>query len=281
MVYASVWKDTYYTTTASTFNYTITDENNNTIFAGRAQKMPGQENIRININKVCQDYLWQELDAILGGGNLESQNGAIRQFHLKNQTGGTEETYSFLLCYDYDFNWTGQTGVTLSQPIDERLISGMTALTTRIIAGRVVTTTASAPTKTTCGDYGLYYLNRRGGWDAFAIQGTGVKSEAITQYLTDKAFDNNTREFEANRYLAEIKTSYVLNTHYLSDEQAENLAKNLLSSNFVYLHCLKTGEIKPVIITDTSVTYQTYQTNGKKMAQYKIAVTESQSKLRR
>ena len=281
MVFASVWKDTFYTTTASTFAYTIVDEGGNTIFAGRAQKMPGQENIKININKVCQDYLWQELNAILAGGNVESQNGAIRQFHLKNQTGGTVEDYSFLLCYDYTFNWTGQTGVTLSQPIDERLISGMKALTTRIISGRVVATTASTPTAITCGDYGLYYLNRRGGWDAFAIQGTGVKTEAITQYLTDKAFDNNTLEFEANRYLAEIKTSYTLNTHYLTDAQAENLAKNLLSSNMVYLHNLKEGYIAPVIITDTSVTYQTYQTNGKKMAQYKIAVTESQSKLRR
>ena len=72
-----------------------------------------------------------------------------------------------------------------------------------------------------------------------------------------------------------------MNTHYLSDEEAANLSKNLVGSNMVYLHNLMDGTIRPVIITDTQVTYQTYQTNGKKMAQYKINIVESQSKIRR
>ena len=81
--------------------------------------------------------------------------------------------------------------------------------------------------------------------------------------------------------LTEIQTVYELNTHYLTDEQSENLAKNLLGSNLVYLHDFTDGVVRPVVIQDKAVTYQTYQTNGKKLAQYKITVAESQIKHRR
>lgn len=280
MVYAPIYKDTYYTTTAETLTFNILFEGN-VIFNGKAYRMPNQENLRININKVCQSYLSQNINTIFTGATSETNSMAIGEFTLRNGT-TILETYTFLNCYDYDFNWTGQTGVTLSQPISDVYGYGMRVLTTRIDGSRNVVTSASTPAHTdNCIQYGLYYVNRRGGWDALGIRGTAKKKEAITQFTTDRSFDNNTREFEANRYLAEIKTSYELNTHYLTDEQAENLAKNLLSSNLVYLHNLKDGTIVPVIITDTSVSYQTYQTNGKKLCQYKINVTESQSKLRR
>lgn len=279
MVYAPVWKDTFYTSGLESLSYTI-EYDGITIFAGRAQRMPN-DILRININKVCQNYLKQNISTLFEGSSSETNTEAIGVFTLKSGS-TTLETYTFLHCYDYDYNWTGQTGVTLSNPVCDTYAAGMRVLTTRINSSRAVVTTASTPTKTNaCAEYGLYYVNARGGWDAFAIQGTGVKKDSITQYKTDKSFNNTTREFEANRYLSEIKTSYTLNTHYLTDEQSENLAKNLFASNLVYLHNLKDGTIKPVIITDTSVSYQTYQTNGKKLSQYKINVEESQSKLRR
>lgn len=132
-----------------------------------------------------------------------------------------------------------------------------------------------------CINYVLYYVNARGGWDSFCIQGSGLKKENITAHTTDRSYDNNTMEFEQMRNVTEIQTVYELNTHYLTDEQSENLAKNLLGSNMVYLHDFTDGTIKPVIIQDKAVTYQTYQTNGKKLAQYKITVAESQIKHRR
>lgn len=132
-----------------------------------------------------------------------------------------------------------------------------------------------------CINYVLYYVNARGGWDSFCIQGSGLKKENITAYTTDRSYNNNTMEFEQMRNVTEIQTVYELNTHYLTDEQSENLAKNLLGSNMVYLHDFTDGTIKPVIIQDKAVTYQTYQTNGKKLAQYKITVAESQIKHRR
>ena len=54
MVYAPIWKDTYYTTTANSLIYTINTDGV-TIFSGKAYKMPGQSSLKININKVAQD----------------------------------------------------------------------------------------------------------------------------------------------------------------------------------------------------------------------------------
>ena len=132
-----------------------------------------------------------------------------------------------------------------------------------------------------CIKYVLYYVNARGGWDSFCIQGSGLKKENITAYTTDRSYNNNTMEFEQMRNVTEIQTVYELNTHYLTDEQSENLVKNLLGSNLVYLHDFTDGVVRPVVIQDKAVTYQTYQTNGKKLAQYKITVAESQIKHRR
>lgn len=280
VIYAPVYKDTYYTTTASSLNYTIY-KGSQLIFSGRAVKMPSQDEIRININKVCQDYLWQNLEFPLG--STQTHSNASATFYLKNAAGSsTIQDYKFIDCYDYDFTWTGTTGTTLSNPICDVYATGVKIPTTRVNSSRNIETSFSNPVHTAgCCQYNLIYCNARGGWDAFVIQGASKKKDAITQYTMDKAFNNQTREYEAFRYISEIKTSYELNTHYLTDEQSSNLAKNLIGSNLVYLQDLVEGWIRPVLITDTTANYQTYQTNGKKMCQYKINVVESQSKIRR
>jgi hypothetical protein len=127
----------------------------------------------------------------------------------------------------------------------------------------------------------LYYLNSYGGWDAFVIEGNTTKKDTFTTYTTDRAYNNNTLEFENNKYVQEIKTTYVMNTGLLTDEQSKNLAKNLIGSIKVYLQNVEEGWTKPVVITDSSVDYQTYATNGQKLSQYKITVQESQSKIRK
>lgn len=277
-IYRPVYADTYYTTTASTLAYQIF-RGDDLIFSGRAVRMPSQDSIRINVNKVAQDYLWQNLEFPLG--STQTHTNAAATFYLKNTAGTTLQDYRFIDCYDYDFTWTGTTGTTLSNPICDVYADGVKVPTTRVNSSRNVTTAFDNPIQTTCAQYALYYVNARGGWDAFVIQGTAKKKDAITQYTMDKAFDNRTRDFETFRYISEVKTSYELNTHYLSDEQASNLAKNLIGSNLVYLQDLVSGDVKPVLITDTTANYQTYQTNGKKMCQYSINVVESQSKIRR
>lgn len=282
MVYAPIWKDTYYTTTAASLTYKIY-LSDTLIFSGKAYRMPNGNNIQININKICQNYLEQNIDSLLTGSSSSQQNpNAKGDFVLKNGSNTTLETYRFLYDWDYTHNWTGSSA-TLSQPINGEFISGQMKLKTSVAAtgsSNTVTTYRSTGSydKEICGTYVLYYVNARGGWDAFAFH-KGEKSETITQHNYSKTFNNTTYEFEDKRYISEIDTTYKLSTGILTDAQSKSFAKNLVSSNKCYLHNLSEGWIKPVVITDNQVTYKEWD-NVDDVISYQITVKESQTKQR-
>ena len=282
MVYAPIWKDTYYTTTAASLTYKIY-LSDTLIFSGKAYRMPNGNNIQININKICQNYLEQDIDTLLTGSSSSQQNpNAKGDFVLKNGSNTTLETYRFLYDWDYTHNWTGSSA-TLSQPINGEFISGQMKLKTSVAAtgsSNTVTTYRSTGSydKEICGTYVLYYVNARGGWDAFAFH-KGEKSETITQHNYSKTFNNTTYEFEDKRYISEIDTTYKLSTGILTDAQSKSFAKNLVSSNKCYLHNLSEGWIKPVVITDNQVTYKEWD-NVDDVISYQITVKESQTKQR-
>ena len=282
MVYAPIWKDTYYTTTAASLTYKIY-LSDTLIFSGKAYRMPNGNNIQININKICQNYLEQDIDSLLTGSSSSQQNpNAKGDFVLKNGSNTTLETYRFLYDWDYTHNWTGSSA-TLSQPINGEFISGQMKLKTSVAAtgsSNTVTTYRSTGSydKEICGTYVLYYVNARGGWDAFAFH-NGEKSETITQHNYSKTFNNTTYEFEDKRYISEIDTTYKLSTGILTDAQSKSFAKNLVSSNKCYLHNLSEGWIKPVVITDNQVTYKEWD-NVDDVISYQITVKESQTKQR-
>jgi hypothetical protein len=288
---APIWKDTYYTTTADTVNYSIRLDGE-TIFTGKGVKYPGADDMQLNINKICRNYLECDIAGLLetmpsSNTNLDHPN-AQRTFNF--YTGSTKvNDYVFYQDYSYtnDKPTTGSS-IVVSNPINGHFVSGMLKVRTyRGTSSYYTTGSASSSTglgyttRVKCVPYVLYYLNSYGGWDAFAIEGTGIKKDAYTTYKTDQSYNNTTLQFETNKYVQEIKTSYELNTGLLSDEQSANLAKNLLGSIKVYLQNIDEGWIKPVIITDSNITYQTYQTNGRKLCQYKINVQMSQSKIRK
>lgn len=288
---APIWKDTYYTTTANTVNYSIRLDGE-TIFTGKGVKYPGADDMQLNINKICRNYLECDIAGLLetmpsSNTNLDHPN-AQRTFNF--YTGSTKvNDYVFYQDYSYtnDKPTTGSS-IVVSNPINGHFVSGMLKVRTyRGTSSYYTTGSASSSTglgyttRVKCVPYVLYYLNSYGGWDAFAIEGTGIKKDAYTTFKTDQSYNNTTLQFETNKYVQEIKTTYELNTSLLSDEQSANLAKNLLGSIKVYLQNIDEGWIKPVIITDSNATYQTYQTNGRKLCQYKINVQESQSKIRK
>lgn len=288
---APIWKDTYYSTTAASVNYSIRLDGE-TIFTGKGVKYPGADDMQLNINKICRNYLECDIAGLLetmpsSNTNLDHPN-AQRTFNF--YTGSTKvNDYVFYQDYSYtDDKPTTGSSIIVSNPINGHFVPGMLKVRTyRGNSSYYTTGSASSSTglgyttRVKCVPYVLYYLNSYGGWDAFAIEGTGIKKDAYTTYKTDQSYNNTTLQFETNKYVQEIKTSYELNTGLLSDEQAANLAKNLLGSIKVYLQNIDEGIIRPVLIKDTSATYQTYQTNGRKMCQYKITVEESQSKLRK
>lgn len=279
MTKAPIYKDTYYTTSSNSFVYTLNTDGG-AIFSGKAYKMPSQANIKININKVCQDYLRQDIDDILSGSSSGTNVNACKDFILKNSTGGTVETYRFLYDWDYDHNWTGQTA-TLSEPINGEYDTAMYKLKT-VVSGTANTVktfrNTGDYTKLVCADYCIYYVNARGGWDAFAFTGKCRKTDNITQYSFNRAFDNNTREFEAGRYISEIVETFELNTGILTEAQAALFAKHLIGSNNCYLHNTKEGWIKPAVITDTQAKYKL--DDDENVITYTLKIKLSQSKIR-
>lgn len=296
-----IWQDTYYRTAAASARYRITMDGT-TVFSGKAVRYPGAERLQINLNKVCRNYLESDIASIIEGYNPGTEQ-LFRTDHLEGQktfklyVGDTNVAdYRFFQDYSYTYNKaTTGTSINVSNPINGHFVPEMLRLRTirnsnsNASTGSTVYTLGSTSDsepygytkQVECADYALYYLNSYGGWDSFVIEGTGKRKDAFEAYTTDKVYDNTTPEFEYNKYVNEVKTSYELNTGYLTDVQSANLAKNLIGSVKVYLHILREGRIVPVVIDDKNVTYQTYQANGRKMCQYKIQVTESQSKLRK
>lgn len=298
-VSAPIWKDTNYAiaSSASPYSYTINLKTGNqitvngttqdeviSVFSGKAWVRPGEDYLYININKVAQDYLYSDMiDLRNVSSNTSFENKyAYRQFYLANSAGTTVQTFNFLL--DWSYESTGVTANTsLSRPINGHGATNMLYLSTVFNSSQKVITTvnisgSSSYDSTHCGDYAVYYLNRYGGWDSFLIEGSVTKTDKYKRYQTGRAFDNNTLDFQKRTYNNEITETYKLVTGWLTDDQAGILAKHLLSTNMAYLHNLKTGEIMPIVSTDSSGAYKTYRTNGRKRVNYTINVECSQTK---
>ena len=288
MKYYSAWEDVILQRTESVFDYRIYNKNS-LIFQGRAYKRPNADTNDIKLNKIFENYLSNSINDLLNSGEPEDTGiNASKVFQIKKlDADGTEtliDEYTILYDWSYDFRYRG-TNTNLSRPINGRYVAGMYKMHTSVNgqSGTVTNslTAGAYNVLADCGASALYYLNAYGGWDALLIDGTVLKKSTITQYTTDHNYNNNKIEFEQVKYINEIQDAYEINTGFLTDEQAANLSKNLIPSKEVYLHFISDNKIIPVLITDSSVTYQTYQTNNLQMPQYKINVKESQVKLRK
>lgn len=312
MIVRPIWMDTILEREENVFEYSI-EVDGTTIFKGKAYKRPNDMVNKIKVNKICENYLNNDINNMIAvlynspNGSYSTNYEGARLFQIKDKDGVVVEEYTFVYDWSYDERWANEmssimgnpnTGfVNISRPINNRYAAGMWQLgsTLRneymeggINSGKLIcfiqnTAYPVSPNiEDGCrGNYALYYINSYGGWDSFLFEGEVKKEDKIAQYTTDKTYNNTSIDFEMNRYISEIQTSYECNTGWLTDEQAANLAKNLLGTNKCYLHNLGENKIIPVIIEDTAAPYQTYSSNGNMMAQYKIKIKTSQTRIRR
>ena len=303
-VYAPIWKDTYYNVSSaqSPYEYTIELETGRqitqtingvtttvneiaTVFNGKAWVRPGEPYIQVNINKIAQDYLTSDLPDLrnITANTSYVHNEAYRIFYLKTGAGVAQQTYYFLLDWSY-VDKSFSSSFTMGTPINGHGCNGMFFLGTMFnsSSGKVVTSINLSPgssyDNTHCGDYAIYYLTRSGGWCSFLIEGNVVKSDTYNKYNISVPFDNTKPEFQKKTYHNEISTKYEMYTGWLSDEQAANLAENLLGTNKAYLHDLKTGEIIPVLSTVGTAIYKTFKNQGNKKVNYALTLECSQTK---
>lgn len=269
-----IWQDTYYTTAASSMTYYITD-GVNTIFSGKAYKYPDDENIKIKINRICQNHLNSEIPNSVWSSNSGNVNlpDAVKTFHLFNSAGTELSAYTFINDWSY-----AATASTLSNPINGRYAANQYVFTSTINSGKVKV--AYAKSGNLCGDYAIYYCNLKSGWDSFLIEGKVVEGKDITTYEYGKDINNNNIERSLNRYQSNIEQNWDLSTSWLTDSQSKILYDNLLTSNNVYLHNLKTGEIIPVTIQDSAVTNKQFK-NERMLINYKISLKSDNTKIRK
>ena len=286
MAYIPIWKDTEYLYTGQSVTYRV-ELNGETIFNGKAFAAPGETVIKINMNRICENYLHNDDIEVLLNGTQTSEvcytaTGAFKVYI--NGSSIVDEEFLFVYNYNYDPNevYPDDGYYILSSPITDATATNMIQLYTYFLGNNVSNRTDySGYTRNVCGaEYALYYLNAKGGWDTFLIEGNSQRTDKIKRHQYNKTFNNQTIDYEKNTYISEIETSWKLNTGILDDDQAKKMCWHLLSSNKVYLHDLVNNVIKPVVITNTQNVYNTYKNSDKRPIQYEIDVTESQTKLR-
>lgn len=279
-----IYKDTIFEYTGNTLDYSIVMDGL-TIFQGRAYIAPGDSAIKININRICENYLSNDaVDEILANRSYGRQTAydALKTFLLKDGNGNTLQTYQFLYYYDYETE-PDLGNPYLNDPITDAYSTNMFKLATHFDGTSVVNypDMGNYP-RFVCGaEYALYYLNAKGGWDCLLIEGNSERTDKISRHQYNKTYDNQTIEYEKNTYISEIAASWKLNTGLLDDAQAHKLCWHLLSSNRVYLHDLVNDKVIPVVITNSQNVYKTYKNNNQQPIQYEIDVVESQTKLRK
>lgn len=133
----------------------------------------------------------------------------------------------------------------------------------------------------TCNKYALYYVNAYGGWDSLLIEGNHSVADNLTRHTRETEYDNRSIQNRGvHNYVNEIVKTMTLHTSWLSDDESSRM-HHLLNSTNVYLGDIQTGEMIPVILTDTRTEYKTYKGNGGKLVNYTINVTIAQERTRR
>ena len=149
------------------------------------------------------------------------------------------------------------------------------------ISGNKITVNGVTYDVSYCGDYGVYYIGRKGGWNAFLFEGPCKKTDKLTDYKYNKVVNNTTLNFENDKYQVDINPSYELKTGWLTDEEAAIFARDLISTPKLYLHNLNTNEIMPALITSNTAEYKTFKNNGRQFVQYTVTVEESHTQIRK
>ena len=289
-----IWKDTYYVNALNTLQYNIEDNTSgNVIFSGKAYKLPGAANLKINVAPICANYINSDIVSAFwaqtGHGYWQFDN-AIKTFDLMDNVGNYLTSYTFI----NDYSYVSTTSNTFSFPITGKWAPNMYYFETyyqnnqqalKLYFSKDEFPAAASATTVTmgCGDYALYYQNMRMGWDSFLIEGKVVRTDDFQFSEYTKTIDNSTPyQRGSTRYQNQIQPKWELHTGWLKDSQAAILAEHLLSSNQVWLHNLKTDEIIPVSITDSNAEYKKYLSGSKgKRISYTINVKAANKKVKR
>lgn len=273
-----IWQDIYLelpeTVGGSFVRYQIRDdETNKIIFSGRAYKITGKP-LKININKHLQTVMYSDINPSLIGQEQVDMEASKNFSVLVNNS--VIQDYFTWLDYSYSPYELGATK-SLNLPINEVYPVNGVKCDSVVIKNGLLKHTFSHISGSGCGRYQVIYKNLFGGYDTFLFEGNDTKTDSMTDFTYEKAYDNNTLEFEKTTYMRDMSTRITLNSGWLSNEQAERF-KHLAESNVVYLYDTKEDKFYPAIITDADYVYKTRENQGK-LVNYSLNLTFSQTKI--
>jgi hypothetical protein len=169
------------------------------------------------------------------------------------------------------YTLTNQIGTIVSDPWSDETI-------TVSIGNRRMTYTVDHKG---CKRYCLYYLNAYGGWDSYVFNKTSKESDDFKRDTYNRRINNQNIVHGKVEYKNQITKKWTLKTDYLNDTQSIILAKHMMSSPCAYLHDFETDEIFPVLVTNKTTDYKTFERNGRKFNRYDVTVELAQNRKRR
>lgn len=247
-----IWKDYLTEFNGEDYvDYTV-DVNGVNVYSGKAFRMPDNDKIVLNINRIAENYLASDADFGQTYRRIQPNDDATAVVSV-NTSDGQSDTWAVI--YDWSYkDYDGNLSIPVSNVIDSRMYSPKTT-----INELAVTTDWESDAytkKSLCGcRYGVYYLNARGGWDAFAFTGKGGRKDQITRSTIEKAVYNTEVKHRVNDYGISSDSTWSLYTGILNDGECERMW-NLVTSPKVYLHNLDTDSIIPVNVSSSSFEFK-------------------------
>lgn len=301
-----IWKDILVNLQSSSQqeSYTISIDGN-VVYNGICYS-DGESIVRIN--DVVADYFTRKVPIFGTSGDSNDESAAIT-VEVKNNAGEAVFSDTVIADYSYEdvdlathipyapieriidprmpivgtvFNSAHRTitidgiNTSVSTPIGETFTKYLSSTTERVKIGGYEWDVVEG-----CARYALYYINAYGSWEWLLLNGRHTASNNYTRHSVKQKYDNrlSSARGESNWVNEEQKT-IALRTGFITDEGAKNI-HHLIGSANVYLYDLETEEVRPVVITDTSCTQQSYLGNGAKPIQYTINVRLAQDYIRR
>ena len=281
--------------------------NSDVIYAGRAWRRPGESNVSIRINDVCESHQ----------RSINAHTCSFSVYVYREQGGWIplvmKVTFYNDWSYDYDFNPNNGLSFPINGRVDNRQTIVYSELESTSVAANLKTSNGTSSSVTLefsngvakldlsqqsdvtevkignvnykvvngCNRYALYYLNAYGGWDSLLIEGNHSESDNLTRYTRDVEYDNtNVQNRGRINYVTEISKTLTLHTSWLSDDESSRM-HHLLNSTSVYLYDMERAEGIPVILNNSTTEYKTYKSNGNKLVNYAIEVSYANDRVRK
>lgn len=279
LVIVEIWKDNIigYETSNASEDYKIFI-NGKLEYSGKAYKMPDEDRIKINPNRIVENYLYAtvDFDKIKSGTSRVAEMTQFKTVTVK--IGLDRFNFRVINNWSYDFNYGLDN---FNFPPSTKADARQFCPNTKLVNGVLFTTWAKLKDSTIyveapedCNKrYVLYYNNLYAGWDALLFSGKYSRSDKLNRSTAKHATPNTSGQHYAKQWNINVTESWKLKSDYLDEEGCRRM-ENVVTSNLVFLHDLDTDIIYPVNVTDTSYTEKN-KYDKRRQRFYEINVTRA------